>query len=248
MSDIFTQYVRDLQNGSDPSVDVLDALKKGLRRRMRQRGLMELAPRYLGCEDVASWDDAWEDLVQDCYLWAIIGRMKSLKGLMKKGNNIDGAVVQNIGFFLFGRQKKHDPAGYRLFKNITVAICDLREEGQVAVTLLGKKGKILGKTIVREISSVNKELISHVDLREIVMGSISWSKKVTRSLGRIGQNGRDSALGLIRRLLKDGVQAFRVKDLVDVSIEDVRAAHPLRLPTYQQFPVREKARENGGCC
>src|SRR5438876_634399 len=121
MGSVFTNHVRHFNAASDPADKVLPALERLLRQRMRRRNLMA-APSYLGYT-VSSWDapGAFDDVVPDCYIFAIIDRLDSLRKQLRLRSNIDGVITRNVDNFLTERQRHYDPTGYAVYRNVKAA-------------------------------------------------------------------------------------------------------------------------------
>lgn len=117
----FTRYVRALDSGEEPAAkpeeEAWRKLADALKREMRERGLWLASPGYLGMVGAASWaeEEVFEELLCDCYSFVFVDRIGGLSGLLGYLDNIEGVVFRNIRFFLFERQKLHDPVGYRIF-------------------------------------------------------------------------------------------------------------------------------------
>ncbi len=149
----FSRYVETLERGARPEEaledEVWQKLADALRYELRQRGLWLAPPSYLGVQGAFSWtrNEAFEELLCDCYSFVFVFRLRGLAGLLTYRENIEGVVFRNIRLFLFERQRQWDPLGYRVFvvsrKAARVAIRELWLfvlEGDDAVsneTLLG---------------------------------------------------------------------------------------------------------------
>lgn len=118
---VFTRYVEILERGEQPEEETEEGvwrkLADALRHELRQRGLWLAPPSYLGVLGAMSWtrDEAFEELLCDCYSFVFVQRLGGLAGLLAFQENIEGVVFRNIRLFLFERQRRHDPVGYRVF-------------------------------------------------------------------------------------------------------------------------------------
>lgn len=216
---VFTDHIRALEPGKDPSEDfavVRRKVRSVLRRKIKRRGLWSLSPRYLGSEGVESWDDprAFDEIEVDCYVAAVLDHLSSLKKLLEVASSVDGAVVTNIGYFVHDRQKRHDPVGYKAYDMTCCAIERLVSDRQMVV-LDERSGKLRNETLLSFLSAVHpaeskEEAISeHVghwpsELFKNIVVSIRNSRLKT-------VEGLASAVADLRRSAIDG---FRFKSLV----------------------------------
>ncbi len=103
--------------------DMWTALRRVLRKELTRRDLWRLPPGYLGIYGSISWtDEALDDLVQDCYLFAIHERRRSLIAQTRVRPDIDGLIVRNVRNFLFETQRRCDPLGFRVFELLQLAV------------------------------------------------------------------------------------------------------------------------------
>jgi hypothetical protein len=130
----FTEHIRTFGRDCDPAACMLPRLERLLRDRMRRRNLLGAPPSYLGY-DVPGWnaEGAFEDVVVDCYIFAIATRMEGLRNQLRVHANIDGLVVRNVDNFLLERQSRRDPIGYAVFGNLAAAVADFVASGQATL-------------------------------------------------------------------------------------------------------------------
>lgn len=141
MASVLTEHVRTFGPTSDPTGQVLPAMERLLRYRMRQKNLLSAPPEFLGYPAVANWSapGAFEDIVVDCYIFAIAQRVTALQNQLRIKPNVDGLISRNVANFLLERQRKHDPIGYAVFGNVRGAAQDAGDAGEVVVDCRGDK-------------------------------------------------------------------------------------------------------------
>lgn len=135
---VFTAHVHALVQEREISAEELAPMWAKLRAavlcELRQRGLSQAPPRYLGFCGAPCWTpDALEDLLLDCYSAAFLRRLRSLKGQLKVRRNIDGLIFRNIRNYLHDHQKKHDPLGFRVFNLLRTATLEAVEARELHI-------------------------------------------------------------------------------------------------------------------
>jgi len=129
----FSSYVRSLTADTEPDpaevTRTLLSLRKILRVELDRRGLLRVSPACLG---VFGWDnwtnpeggssDALDELAADCYTFTFVRRLQALKAQLLVKPNIEGLVVRNVRNFLYDRNKRFDPIGFRIFEAIQKAV------------------------------------------------------------------------------------------------------------------------------
>src|SRR5579884_788553 len=87
MSTPITDHVRHFASAqtTDPAPAFWADFRALVRAEWRRQRLRHCPPAYLGYEGVPSWHDAWEDLVTDCYLNAILLPIAELRGCLDTG-------------------------------------------------------------------------------------------------------------------------------------------------------------------
>ncbi len=114
--------------------DMWTALRRVLRRELTRRDLWRLPPGYLGIYGTVSWtNETLDDLVQDCYIFVIHERRRSLIAQSKVRPDIDGLIVRNVRNFLFETQRRHDPLGFRVFELLQMAVRKNVADGSLRV-------------------------------------------------------------------------------------------------------------------
>jgi hypothetical protein len=231
---VFAEYVlKDTPTDSDVA-SVLDTLAQILRQQMRRRGVWNLPPsrwEYAG----KAWRDkeTFNDLLFDCFAYVFDGqkgkRLTKLREYARQQRSIDGAVRRAVYFFLNVQEKRKDPAGHDVFKNVQAAVAEALTEGRLTsehTTI----GKITNETVVAPPPQSETTRISHRELRAAVTG---WSDgpALCRRMAKKSRPGLRAAMEVISRLAAIHSRAWRVGDLV----EAVKQALPSR--TSEDFQV-----------
>jgi hypothetical protein len=216
MASAFTEHVRHFGAGSDPAVRVLPELERLLRQRMRRRNLLSAPPSYLGY-DPGSWNapGAFEDIVADCYVFAVLDRLRGLRNQLRVRGNIDGLIVRNVDNFLLERQRHHDPVGYAVFGNVEAAACRAETAGEVTVE--GRdRGRLHNPSVLRlDRANPGAEPAEPRALQEALEQAPGWDQAVP-SLAATTEEGQEWVGRFIRQLRDAGVPAVRCGDLVTV--------------------------------
>ncbi len=228
----FTDLVR--RQAADEPVDaarlaaVREALRQALRRELRQRGLWESPPAYLGVQGWESWQQpaagqggAFAELLEDCYTFVFVDRLRSMRAQLAVKDNIEGLVLLNIRHFLHERQRTHDPLGYRVFEVVWAAV----ERGVAAGTLEVVDGdpRIRNDTLLAFDPDALHPPAAPAALEDWAarVGDDLLPDLVTATGRRQEETAAEIALRLAR-LRQAGVVAFRFKALVDAFKRDVR--------------------------
>jgi hypothetical protein len=233
---VFTAFVRGLQGARTPDADLFHDTWHGLRaalaQEMKRRGLWESPPHYLGVCGWERWDSeapgsgparaqsALGELVADCYAFIFVDRLQSLKRHLEEKPEIDGLVLLNVRHFLHERQKLHDPLGFRVFELVQAAVEEAVASGDLHV-LAGDR-KIRNDTLLGFYPGA-EPLATPADWERIALG---WNDELmpdlvtaqTRRLAAVVRRMRELLLELPQR----GVEAFRLKDLLDPLKRDAR--------------------------
>lgn len=155
-----TTYVRQLGDTLQPvSGPVFErfwhAFRQSLKQDLHRRGLWESPPRFVGIEAGDAWnEEALEELATEGYLF-LMQRIRALHQHLKLKPNIDGLVRLNIRHFLYERQKRADPLGFRIFDITRYAVRQATASGDLRVvagdpriensTLLEPSGSLASK-------------------------------------------------------------------------------------------------------
>jgi hypothetical protein len=245
MAPVFTEHVRHFNTGSDPAEKVLPELGKLLRQRMRRRNLLSAPPSYLGY-DPRSWDapGAFEDIVADCYVFAVLARLKGLRNQLRVRANIDGMIVRNVDNFLLERQRHHDPVGYAVFGNVEGAACRAEAAGELAVE--GRnRGRLHNPSLLRlDQTKPSAEPAESQTLQEALEQAPGWDQAVP-SLAATTEEGQAWVAQFIHRLRDAGVAAVRCGDLVAVLAGRTRESWASRHAIPREFLAYEGDDELG---
>jgi hypothetical protein len=236
MPSVFTAFVRNLQGEETPDADLFHDAWHGLRaalvHEMKKRGLWQSPPCYLGVFGWERWDtaeavvgaraqaSALGELVADCYAFIFVDRLQSLKRHLAEKPDINGLVLLNIRHFLYERQKAQDPLGFQIFELLQAAVTEAVSSGSLHV--LGGDGRVRNDTLLgfaptAEPGSAPPALDSI---------AVQWNDELLPAI--ITARSRQQAVPterLLRRLLelpRDGVEAFRFRDLLEPLKNDAR--------------------------
>jgi hypothetical protein len=227
MASVLTEHVRTFSEASDPTTDVLPALKRLLRYHMKRRNLLSAPPEFLGYPEVANWSqrDAFEDILLDCYKFAILDRLTALQEQLKIKPNVDGLISRNVGNFLQERQRKHDPIGYAVFSNVHDAVNELEAQPsptQPALIITNRdRGKLTSRSILRWGGNGSAPVATQAQIREQLERMSGWTDAV-KWLTEMSEDGRAWVRGFLGSLPAAGINAVLVGDLVDVLASRVR--------------------------
>jgi hypothetical protein len=234
---VFTAFVAGLRGAATPDADLFHDTWHGLRavlvQELKRRGLWESPPHYLGFCGWERWDSeappgpgparaqsALGELVADCYAFIFVDRLQSLKRHLEEKPDIDGLVLLNVRHFLHERQKVHDPLGFRVFELVQAAIEEAVASG--ALHVLAGDRKIRNDTLLG-FHPAAEPLATPADWERI---ALRWNDELmpalvtaqTRKLAAVVRRLRELLLELPGR----GVEAFRLKDLLDPLKRDAR--------------------------
>jgi hypothetical protein len=210
-----------------------------LRRRMRRRNLLTAPPSYLGY-DVPSWnaEGAFEDVVVDCYIFAVASRIEGLRNQLRVHANIDGLIVRNVDNFLLERQSRRDPIGYAVFGNLKAAVGDLVASGEAAIDGL-ENGALRSASIVRFAPErVSVQPCEHAKLVAAVADAPGWGDALA-GLTSITDGGGAWIADFLRHLRATGIFCVRVSDLVSAVASRARVDWAAR----HAVPAGELAQE-----
>ncbi len=236
----FSSFVRLLDSASRTPDEhclgrVWTALRKAVQSEIKRRGLWGSPPEYLGVDGWASWsqtvpgreaagrhsDDALQELASDCYVYIFVTRFQNLKAQLRIKPTIEGLVFRNIRNFLYERQKHHDPVGFRVFRDLRIAVRRAVETGSMSI-LCGSPA-IRNDTVLAFARSSNPSGSSDPELFELVA---VWADDLLPELMQARGKARQAMLvrlGEHLRGLRDaGVGSFQFKQLVDVLKSEVR--------------------------
>lgn len=255
---LFTEYVRSFGDGStQPDEDslrqVLSALRSVLVSELRRRGLWTCPPSYLGIHEGNAWYEAQRDgeswhqgaldeLLSECYIFVFVSRFSSMRRQLQVKDNIDGLVLLNVRNFVFERQKKFDPLGYRVFGILRSAIRESVEAGELLI--LEGDSSIRNDTVLGLDPEARTRPQSPDAFESIAR---RWNDALMPDMiSAWGKGQRKVVTELCRRFgeIGDlGVRAFTFKQLVDPLKRDARARWASILS--QEFDAMEGGAETG---
>ncbi len=236
MPSAFTAFVRSLHGVETPDADLFHDVWHGLRdelaKEMKRRGLWHSPPRYLGvcgwerwdCEETAAGPvhaqvSALGELVADCYAFIFVERLQSLKRQSEEKPDIHGLVRVNIQHFLHERQRAHDPLGFRVFELLHAAVRDAASSGKLHV--LAGNTEVRNDTVLGFVPTAAPRP-APPDLGPIV---VRWNDELLPALtARNYQQAPvvERLLRLLQELPGQGVEVFRLRDLLEPLKSDAR--------------------------
>ena len=220
MSTPLTRHIKTFDAGTFPSEEILQVIGRVLKNKMWERKIWDQPPSFLGYPEYGNWnDDAsffYSDIVIDCYEYAVLSRFQSLKTHVSKKDNIDGLVFLNISHFLQDRQQAHDPLGYAVFKNVEAILKEFSKSEFLMLDNLRDKNKIRNETTCLLVFPPTQAPFPDYNLIKQTVSSHSEYETILCNAVILGDRGQRSVSLLILHLKKEGIAAFRVKDLVDV--------------------------------
>jgi hypothetical protein len=220
----FTEHVRTFGPDCDLAACVLPRLADVLRREMRQRHLLDAPPSYLGFPEASSWHapEVFDDLLAECYLFAIVKRINGLRNQLNAHANIDGFITRNVRNFLFERQLENDPIGYATFGNVEAATNALEEIGELTVEER-VRGRLVNASLIRFGGAPVTDSLTNADaLRAVLEGVPGW-RKVLPELVATTDDGQLWLAGYLRALARSGITSVRASDLVAALATRIRA-------------------------
>lgn len=199
--------------------DVLQALKKALRRELRRRGLWDSPPSYLGVLGEA-WEDwagadALGELAGDCFSYVFVTRLQSLAAQTRVKDNVEGLVHLNIRHFFYERQRRNDPLGFRAYRAFNLAT----ELGVDEGWLFRQSGgpRLSNDSLIAFSPTTGGELRPPEDLQRLIS---HWPHELLPALavgsGRVWTTVVRRFAGLVKGLRETGTAALRVGDLLAV--------------------------------
>lgn len=234
MEDVFTRLVRSFPGQPDEAlvVEAWQALARVLQSELRRRGLWTAPPSYLGIVGWDRWGQGWsqhgaadggalDELVADCFSYNFVERLRSLLVQLESKTRIDGLVRLNVRHFVFERQRRHDPVGFRVFEIVREAV----EAGiRRGVLSTDHHRERIANTTILAVGAHHEAPVADRDaLADIVR---RWNDALLPDLLVVVGRHRTAVVeSLVARLVAlddDGVSRFRFKDLIDPLKNDAR--------------------------
>jgi hypothetical protein len=201
--------------------------------------LLSASPGILGYHALPSWSvpSAFEDIVVDCYVFAIAQRIARLQHHLKSKPNVDGLISRNVANFLIERQRKKDPIGYAVFGNVKGAVLNAAEVKEFEIDNLDR-GRFCSQSIVRLGGGAAAIPATRDQIKQRLEMALGWTG-VVQSLTENTVEGRIWVLSFLRGFTAVGLSAVECGDLVEVLATRVRA----EWRTRHADPSSELARE-----
>ncbi len=231
---VFTRYARALAGRAsgleDLVEELLDALRKALICELRRRSLWRCPPSYVGVYGWPTWTAQragavapLDEFVNDAYLFLFDRHLRHYLIQLARNGVVDGLVVLDLRHYVSGRQKAHDPLGFRLFEVLRAAVRGAVGAGELHV--VRGDPRIRNDTVVamspgpRHSDAVSREKLSPVVARwadELLPGLVLATGAERRQLER-------RLRVHLFDLEAEGVEVFGFKDLLGALKGDVRA-------------------------
>lgn len=227
-SRVFTAYLRSLTAAGPQEPSLFDRaweeLKSALIAELRLRGLWTSPPGYLGLVGSECWDAAaLEELTADAYAFNFVDRLRSLRAHLQVKPNIDGLVRLNLKNYLYERQRRCDPLGYRLYQILAASIEELLRSGELR---LAESGSPIGNDsllLFSEPRGLEPEEPDHILESHAIRWSDDLLPDLVTSRGELRDEVTRELSARIAQLRRDGVEHFRLKELADPLKKAVRA-------------------------
>jgi len=213
----FTPYIEKSEIGSKT---FLALLAQALCYKMREKNLSKVPPSFLG---YSNWQEDFEDLLSDCYEFAVLKRLNTLKAQSEKGKNIDGSIYLNIDHFLFELQNRYDPIGYKVGTTAQRAVQKAVDNDLFQADKFNKKGKIHNPT--RLTTGTDQQLCDQECLKNRLLNLPAWENLRSKlrdedaSMNKIVTE--DHFYQIIVALAETGL-SFKFKDLAAVLKDEIR--------------------------
>src|SRR5207248_699958 len=140
-------------------------------------------PGNLGYPGVPSWSapQDFEDIVGDCYIFAVLQRLQALRKQLRIKPNVDGLISRNVENFLIERRRRFDPIGYSVFGNVRAAALEAAAAKAISLENL-KGGKVYNESVLRLDSSRPDAVPAASDLIHCAVSTATGLPEVVRHL------------------------------------------------------------------
>ena len=193
--------------------------------RMRWRGLSNGLPKWI-CYPFAEWKQrgAFDALLVDSVDYAIVRRTSSLCSALKKYDNIDYLVYNNIKYFLHEKQRHCDPIGYAVGINTQVAVQQAVTQGVFTAEELNNRGKVYNETILTVSANNSSEQPCNKDALKIALDKTKWLEMQLK-LVKMRKTVQAELCQVICQLAEQGnITSFKFGDLAKIMKYEVRSA------------------------
>jgi hypothetical protein len=139
--------------------------------------------------------------------------------------NLDGLITRNIDNFLTERQRRRDPIGYAVFKNVEAAarVAELQSELQIEGGTIVKNQSVLRMAP----SKPPAQVVASQRIDEALEEATDWEHAVS-ILVTVSEEGQDWIRSFLGRLCAAGVAAVRVGDFTGALAKRARASWTAR--------------------
>jgi len=179
-----------------------------------------------------------DELVAECFSYNFVERLRSLMAQLRTKPNIDGVVRLNVRHFLYERQRKYDPIGFRVFEMTREAV-----EAALSAEVLLREGKGPGSSRSSKNSKGSRKNVSNSTILALARSSRHaeaplasrealaavarrWNDALLPQLlvaaGRSRQKVVQRLAERIEELPRISILRFRFRDLVDPLKADAR--------------------------
>ena len=231
----FTAYVVRMRDADGAELEshcfaaLWSSLRRALRTELIRRGLWNRPPSFLGVVGYTRWtehdsdDDALDELAADCFTFVFLERIQALTAQLRRKPAIEGLVFRSIRNFLFERQKRHDPIGYRVYGVLRDAVDALVVRG--TIDLEPADAAITNRVWLRfNLAPVHRDPPSSDRVRTTIE---AWSDDLLPDLivarGRARHATIESLADRIEALPEKGVSRIRFRRLAEHLRQAVRS-------------------------
>jgi hypothetical protein len=218
-----------------PDESFLADIGRALRWHLRRKGLWEQPPEFLGYPEFQTWNEAFAPGLAkasptlDCYEEAIALRYVSLMNQLNFGgkHDIDGLVHLNVQWFVLKRQRKFDPVGYAVFKNLEKVLNELID-AQVLRRVppkLKKKDQLRNHVVLIFNSQQDTSPAPWEQIKTVLKTREEWERAMPR-LSSLGIRAQRLLHKCVSILPECGITAFLLGDFVGLLKDLVGDAHP----------------------
>ncbi|HEX9736172.1 MAG TPA: hypothetical protein VGG06_29780 [Thermoanaerobaculia bacterium] len=224
----FTEYVRALDGAGPPDRSAFAAawgkLRRMLKSELRRRSLSTAPPAFLGIYGYESWHDEQDvplhELTHDAFTAIFVDRLTYLRDLLRELDHVEGIAYRTLRNFLYDRQKRNDPLGFRVF-DVLRAATRRSIERQVLYVLAGDP-RVRNSTVLGFAPETDPAAAHGTDLGEAVA---AWGGELLPELVTAPPQKLETVTETLCAHL-EGLQArgraFRFRDLIGPFKDDVR--------------------------
>jgi hypothetical protein len=188
-----------------------------VQRQLRSRRIHK--PAWLGLVDHESWtEEALLDLCGCLYESFLIDMLPTYVAAAAI-RDITGLVIQKIGWTFTDLQRKADPSGYAVFKNVEAACIELVQKR--ALVIEGRRKQVQPRPVnqsqLRSPQAPGPTLdLDRDELRRRLAAQPGWQELCGRMCTKSPKQSAEFSR-ILERMLAVGPQRFRLGDLVDAA-------------------------------